>query len=260
MRTALPLALLLAFAVPAHAIEEPRHKIEDPLATGMWDQHQRTILADPLDIRFDERVKVHAPSSAEDPFQVPVLIDATAIPDIRRIVVFVEYGPIPPLLTYRPGEAEAKIGFRFKIDQATPIRAAVENGAGQWFVGHTLIDAAGGGCSAPAVAYAADDWMDRLGEVQGRIWAGEGRLRMVVDHPMDTGLADGIPRFIVEKLAVNDMDGSQLAEIELYEPVSEDPVFTLFFPKGRLSESVRISGRDNGGTIIDAVIGAAALQ
>ena len=120
----------------------------------MWSYQQTAILGDPKNISFDERVIVRAPVSAEDAFEVPVEVDATAIGDVEEIVVSVDYGPIPKILSYKPKEAAARFAFRFKIDQATPIRASVRTKDGSWYVGGTHIDASGGGCSAPAAAYA----------------------------------------------------------------------------------------------------------
>ena len=196
---------------------------------------------------------VKAPQSAEDAFQVPVLVDATRIPNVDRIVVSLDYSPIPKVLTFYPGDALARLSFRFKIDQATPIRAAVRDKSGRWYVGGTKIDAAGGGCTAPAQAYSNADWEEKLGEVRGRMWPTKGRLRMIVDHPMDTGLADGIPVFIIEKLALQGPKGT-MARIELHEPVDEDPTFTFYFRPGQLTHDVRVTGRDNNGNPIDAVI------
>ncbi len=253
-------AALTLFTTPALAIDDTKVKLDDPYETGVFAYHQKELLGDPAVIRFDDRVKVRAPASAEDSFHVPVMVDASAIPDVKRIVLFVDYGPIPKILTYWPEKAEAKLSFRFKIDQATPVRAAVETHSGSWHIGHAHIDAAGGGCTAPAVAYASDDWEEELGKVYASVWPDRGRLRMVVDHPMDTGLADGIPVFIIEKLQVDDLDGNKLARLELYEPVNEDPAFTLFFGNGKLADKVRIHGRDNNGNPIDAIASSQVTQ
>lgn len=244
-------ALLLAG--PALALDAPRVQLSDPYDSGMWDWQQVRLLGDPAEIRFDDRVIVRAPRAAEDPFEVPVTIDASAIPDVERIVVSVDYGPIPKILTFWPGAAEARLSFRFKIDQATPVRVSVQTADGAWHIGGTRIDAAGGGCSAPAQAYASDDWEEHLGEVRGRMWPGTGRVRLIVDHPMDTGLADGIPVFIVERLSVSGPEG-ELARMELYEPVDEDPAFTLYFPPGALDHPLEVEGRDNNGNGIAATV------
>lgn len=249
------------FATQAYALDAPKVELTDPLDTGMWSYHQINILGNPEKIRFDERVVVKAPVAAEDSFNVPVLVDATALEDVKQMVFLVDYGPIPKILTYWPEKAEPKLSFRFKIDQATPVRAAVQTGDGEWHVGSTVIDAAGGGCSAPAVAYAADDWEEHLGEVRGRVWPEKGRVRMIVDHPMDTGLADGIPVFIIEQLQVADnLSGQSLARLELHEPVNEDPAFTLYFGSNGVGNEVQVTGRDNNGNEIDAILSAAAVQ
>ncbi|MEM1201047.1 MAG: quinoprotein dehydrogenase-associated SoxYZ-like carrier [Pseudomonadota bacterium] len=251
--------LALGFAISA-AVAAPQTPLKDPLQSGNWSYSQEHVLDNPKNIRFDDRVIVKAPPSAEDSFNVPVLVDATALPNVKRIVLLVDYGPIPKILTYWPDQAEAKLSLRFKIDQATPVRAAVETHAGTWHVGSTYVDAAGGGCSAPAHAYASNDWEEKLGQVNGMVWPKSGRVRMVVDHPMDTGLADGIPVFIIKRLQVDDDTGKKLATIEMYEPVNEDPAFTLYFPKNQLKGSVRVHGRDNNGNEIDAVLRARLTQ
>ncbi len=251
--------LLIALAHPALALDDPRVALDDPYKTGIFAHHQKRILGDPANIRFDSRIIVRAPEAAENSFHVPVLVDATAIPNVRRIVMFVDYGPIPKILTFWPKRTKAKLAFRFKIDQATPIRAAVETHDGAWHIGHTHIDSAGGGCTAPAAAYAADDWEEQLGKVNALLWPERGRLRVVVDHPMETGLADQA-MFIIENLHVDDMKGTQLAHVELHEPVSEDPAFTFYLPTEAPLDRVRVHGRDNDGNDIDAVVGARVTQ
>ena len=46
-------------------------------------------------------------------------------------------------------------------------------------------------------------------------------------HPMDTGLADGIPVFYMNTIKVTAPDGTALANIEMFEPISENPTLTI---------------------------------
>jgi sulfur-oxidizing protein SoxY len=227
---------------------------DDPFRSFMWDYRWAELLGPEATAVFDPAVTVLAPPIAEDPFQVPLTVDARAVPGVERVVVFADYGPIPRIVTFHPGRTEARLSLRFKIDQATPVRAAALGGDGVWQVGGAWIDAAGGGCSAPAAAYASDDWEDRLGTVRGRLWRDAGRLRAVIDHPMDTGLADGIPVFIIESLVFSDPHGGTLATLDLGEPVSEDPAFTLYFATGALPAAVQLHGRDTSGAAIRAIL------
>jgi len=252
-------ALAALIAGPALAAGPARAPLDDPYRTGMLAYHQIELLGDPARIAFDDRVRVIAPDYAEDSLHVPTLVDATGIEGVKRIVMFVDYGPIPRILEYRPGRALPKLAFRFKIDQATPIRAAVELEDGAWLLGGAHIDAMGGGCTVPAAAYASDDWVDRLGQVHARLWPETGRLSFRVDHPMDTGLADGIPVFHLETLTVSDQSGAALAELSLYEPVEEDPTFKLFLPPKLARAPLHLTGRDNQANPVDAVIAPGGL-
>lgn len=248
-RLAPVLALVAAIMTgTASASDTPKVQLQDPFASANWDYHQILLLGDPDRIAFDDRVIVQAPAVAEDAVNVPLLVDATAIADVEKIVISADYGPIPHILTYYPGQALPKIALRFKIDQATAIRASVQTRDGAWHVGGTHVDAAGGGCTAPAAAYASSDWEEKLGEMHGRLWADSGRARVVVDHPMDTGLADGIPLFIIGELTLAaEPGGTPLARLDLHEPVNEDPAFTFYFPQQDMPAQLHVAGRDNNG-------------
>ena len=230
---------------------------EDPLGSFMWaEMHARLLRGEP--VVFDDRVRVLMPAEAEDSMNVPVLVDATALADVERILVFAELNPIHKVLEMRPHRAAARIGFRLKVQQATPVRAAVLARDGTWHVGGSIVDAAGGGCTAPSIGSANPDWASRLGEVAARTWPREDgvRLRMRVMHPMDTGLVAGIPAFYIEELELRDAAGELATELWLYEPVAENPVLTLDLPgSGRFT----VSGRDNNGNpVLAEVLGGEA--
>jgi len=220
----------------------------------MWDLHRVDWLGAPGDIQCDDRVVVRGPASAQDILNVPLMSDASGIDNVKRIVISADYGPIPHIMTYYPQQAEPKIGLRFKIDQGTAIRASVETHDGQWFIGYTYIDAAGGGCTVPAHAYASDDWEEKLGEIHGRLWAATGRARVIVDHPMDTGLAGDIPVFIIETLSLETEDGAVMARMDLFEPVNEDPAFSLYFEPDTFGGPLHVKGRDNNGNRFEGIL------
>ena len=51
-----------------------------------------------------------------------------------------------------------------------PVRAAVRTGNGNWHVGGTWVNTAGGGCTLPSTGSASPEWQKRLGEVSSRVW------------------------------------------------------------------------------------------
>ncbi len=219
----------------------------DPLASARWADMQQTVLAG-APVLFDPRVQVIAPSVAENPLQVPVTVDARALPWVREVLVFADFNPIVEVLRFFPAAAPAYLGFRLKLQQSSPVRAAVRTADGVWHVGGSWVNTVGGGCTAPAAGRAAPDWAQTLNQVSARQWddgPNKGRLRLRIQHPMDTGLVAGTPAFHLEEIRLSDAAGQELMRVQTYEPVSENPVFTL--NRGEGSGEVLASGRDNNG-------------
>ena len=227
---------------------------KDTVQSVMWEQMAKDhLLSDKAasgKITMDERIIVRAPVQAEDQMNVPVHVDARAIQNVQKIVLIADLNPLTKVLTYFPDNAEPRFSVRIKVEQATPIRAAVLDEKGVWHVGATLIDAAGGGCSQPALAHGTDGWVKTLAEVRAKAWrraAEATKLRLTIKHPMDTGLADGIPAFYLENLKLHTPEGEALGRLQLHEPVSENPTITLF-PKIKASlKSLVVKGQDNEG-------------
>ena len=73
-------------------------------------------------------------------------------------------------------------------------------------------------------------------------------------HPMDTGLAPGIPAFFIEKLSVVDGQNREVMRIHAFEPISENPVFSIDLPAGQSAQGLRLVGVDNQGNKINAAV------
>ena len=74
---------------------------------------------------------------------------------------------------------------------------------------------------------------------------------MRIVHPMDTGLVAGTPAFYLEEINFTDSAGKRLMRVQPFEPVSENPVFTVH---QALAGPVRASGRDNNGNTFSVLI------
>jgi sulfur-oxidizing protein SoxY len=224
----------------------------DPLNSPMWGDMAKKFFAG-APVVFDERVKVTVPSVVENQAQVPVTADARAIDGVQKLIVFADLNPIQHIATLTPLKAQAYVSLRVKVEQATPMRAAALTSDGTWHVGGLFLEASGGGCTAPAMARSEENWADSLGHAQGRLWQevdGTTRARFRVRHPMDTGLAkDNTPAYFIEKLKMRAPTGEALAEIEMFEPVSEDPTMTLMLRLPKSERGIDIEGRDNNGEI-----------
>jgi sulfur-oxidizing protein SoxY len=260
-------ALVLSAHALAQAAAAP--SAADPFGSMLWPDLRREFLGT-APVQFDPRVKVSGPAFAEDPMNVPISVSADGLGDVEVIVVFVDRNPIRKVLEYFPVGSLARVSFRFKLQQASPVRAAVKTRDGVWHVGGVLVDSAGGGCTAPGLTRRDGSWSQSLGEVSARVFprsvlpldadarGGAGtepatRVRLRVMHPMDTGLAGGIPAFYINRLSLRDGAGRELMRLNAFEPVSENPIFSFDFeqpPQGALS----LVGTDNNGNRIAGAV------
>ena len=235
----------------------------DPLDSVMWEDLSERFFGD-AKIVFDKDVRVTVPSIVENQAQVPVTADARALKNVKRLIVFADLNPIAHVLTLRPINSQPYISFRMKVEQGTPVRAAALTADGTWHVGGVFLDAAGGGCTAPATARQVADWSETVGQTQAKLWRqmdGTTRARLRLRHPMDTGLAtDNTPAYYVEQLRLRGSSGAALADLELFEPVSEDPTLTLLLRLPQSDTAVDLEGRDNNGEVYRSKIPATWRQ
>ncbi|HBZ94408.1 MULTISPECIES: quinoprotein dehydrogenase-associated SoxYZ-like carrier [unclassified Pseudomonas] len=231
---------------------EARAAAPDPVTSVMWDYyHQRLLNGEAF--FFDDKVRLEVPPFAEDARQVPIQIDASAYRGkVKRILAWAELNPIPRILDFAPGEhLEPSLAIRIRVEQATPIRAAVLTDDGVWHIGSARVEAAGGGCTAPSVVRAEAGWEERLGQVLGKrfVRGEDSRLRLQVSHPMDNGLVGSIPEFYIEQAELRDADGQVLGRIELFPAVSENPTLTFDL---RGDQQAEVWLRDNNGNEFQA--------
>ena len=232
----------------------------DPYGSLQWPELRKEFLGREARAAFDPRVVVRGPAFAEDPMNVPIGVSAEGLQDVERIVVLVDRNPIRKVLDFEPLAAATRpaLSFRFKLEQASPVRAAVLTRDGLWHLGGTVVESSGGGCTVPGATRRDGSWTQTLGQVRGRLFEGgagtfdgaAARLRVRVMHPMDTGLAAGIPAFYLRQLSVHEAGRAELLRLATWEPVSENPVFSFDFGR-RPSGPFRITGVDNNGNRIE---------
>lgn len=228
----------------------------DPYKSYQWPEMRREFLGAKARVRFDERVRVKGPPFAEDPMNVPITVSAE-LPGVQRLMVLVDRNPIRKVLEMQPLAAMPAVSFRFKLEQASPVRALALAADGVWHVGGAWVDSAGGGCTVAGATRSDGSWSQTLGQVSARMFSSVpgaesgARLRLRVMHPMDTGLVRGIPAFYVNRLSVRDADDRELLRLQAFEPLSENPVLSFDFVR-RPPGPLRIVGSDNNGNRIDS--------
>ncbi len=243
--------------LPPTAVAQIDHSGGDPLGSMQWPQLRRKFIGSER-MQFSDAVLVKGPPMADDAMNVPLMVDARSLlaagHEIERIVIIADRNPVQHVATFMPRKAQPLLALRFRLEQASPVRALVRTSSGHWHVGQTWINAAGGGCTVPGISRSDGSWSRTLNQVQARLFPnlldGRGaRLRLQVMHPMDTGLVAGIPAFHLEELELRDSAQQPWLRIELHEPVSENPLLTFEF-KQRPPPLI-LSGRDNNGNRIE---------
>jgi len=226
----------------------------DPVPSVMWAYYHQQFL-DNAPFVFDERVKLLAPPFAEDARQVPLEIDARAFKgEVVKILAWAELNPLPKIVDFQPMDRVLPwLSIRIRIEQATPLRAAVLTKDGMWHVGSTLIDAAGGGCTAPSVVRTQPGWEDHLGEGRGGRYprAAFSRVKLQVAHPMENGRVSGIPEFFINQAELHGANNQRLARLALFPAVSENPSLA-FDIEG--AGPTRLTLRDTSGSQFEAAI------
>jgi sulfur-oxidizing protein SoxY len=241
------ISALLLLSASAHAADSIRWEaLRDQFFKG------QTIVV-------DARVKVLAPSAAEDSMNVPIGVKIDGLADVEEVQVLADYNPIVKAIAFFPKGALPALAFRLKLQQTSPIRALARTKDGVWHMGVAEVEAAGGGCTAPSVGSAANDWRASLNNVSSRVFASTEaasptRVRFGIKHPMDTGLAPGVPAFFIERLSVQDASGKEVMRIHAFEPISENPVFSIDLPAAQAAQTLAIVGVDNQGNKINAKV------
>ena len=232
----------------------------DPLGSMQWPGIRKSMVGN-APVRLAPEVLVRGPTFADDAMNVPVLIDARALAQVGggvdHLLVLADRNPVRDILRFEPLRSLPVLAFRFKLEQASPLRVFVRTRDGAWHLGQTWIQASGGGCTVPGATRADGSWSRTLNQVQARMFNnvidGSRRLRLRIMHPMDTGLVPGIPAFYIEQMELQDPGGQAWWRITLHEPVSENPLITFELPP-QSPPAFRLVGRDNNGNRIDAEV------
>lgn len=200
----------------------------------MWEYSKNIFIGASVEVMFDDRIIVSMPDFAEDSMQVPLMVDASAIGEpIEKMIAWADYNPIQHIFTFYPEDhLSPKLSLPFKVQQSTPVRAAVLTASGKWLVGSSFVNAAGGGCTLPSESRQTDDWQAAFGRISaGRFSSVKDdlheRFKFKVMHPMDTGLVANIPSFYIEAVELRTSNNQRKGRLELSPAVAENPVFTF---------------------------------
>ena len=226
----------------------------DPLGSEAWADIVETELAGGP-VVYGGGLHLTMPDTVEDPFSVPVTIKLTrSFGKVAEIALFAENNPIRTAARIVPHRFVQAVGFNIRLEGSGPVRAAAMDSDGVWHVVHKRVSVlTPGGCSAPDPGA-----QSALGEIAVRRFdraGGASRLKLRINHPMDTGLAAAAngeitPAYYIERIELADENGA-IATLATRAALSRDPVFLFDLADGR--REVRVTAEDSAGLRFEAV-------
>jgi sulfur-oxidizing protein SoxY len=199
---------------------------KNPVESPTFDDILKEIIKDEKYIFDDMNIKIKVPLFADNPIQVPIFVDAKAIKNAKKLIIFTDLNPIPKVIDMDLINLLPIVSLNIKVAQETPIRALVLDDKGVWHIGSNNIKSFGGGCSVSSVASSDTNFDKLLGKTKGNIFKTDGvyRLKTSIFHPMETGLVFGNSEFYINKITIK-ADNQILAKIDAYSSISENPRF-----------------------------------
>ncbi len=252
MRTTTMWLLAATFAITvAHARDV------DPAGSELWEDLSGAYLGEDATVTFDNSIRVMMADRVESAHEVPIMVKIPhELRDMEELVLLVDRNPIQQVARIMPHRPIESVGMNIRLEESTPVRAAVRGQDGIWHVAtKSVLVMSAGGCSSPSPG---GDLMATVGDVEIKRFdrhGGASRLKVRINHPMDTGfvvLDDGdvVPPYYVEKVQIEDERGP-IAEMLTWAAMSQDPVITLdLLEQG---QSLRVWGNDSEGQTFEGL-------
>lgn len=239
---------------------EQGKKFLDPTLSANWSE-VREEYSITGKVIFDDNVKVIMQDFVEEPHEVSLVVK---IPDYLRsmqeFVLLIENNPIQEAIRIYPHRPIEAVGMNVRLEDDSPVRAALKDSSGIWHVGSKMVFVKSpGGCSLPSCDPETETCeMAELGKIlisQFNREAGAWRVKTKITHPMDTGFViadDGgvVPSYYIDRINFSDENGT-IAEMETYAALSSNPVIMLDLPTR--GQNVRINVRDIKGLQFEAI-------
>lgn len=230
--------LLLILSSSLHAEQAP-----DPFKSGMWNYVKSKYIGEAPYV-FDDKLKVNGPEFAENSSQVPISIDASklAVTSIQKIIVFVDFNPISHILTFTPKKnIRPTFSTKIKLQQPSPVRAAVLDANGIWHIGGSFIKTSGGGCTTPPDNSTVESLASLLKIKTHTIQKAEyTKIKFKTFHPMNTGLSMGAHKFHMNNLEIFNEDNELIAQLDITAAVAQDPAFSFVSDEVKNKYTIKI--------------------
>lgn len=217
---------------------------QSKIDSSTFDDISKPIIGNSNYIIDNKNIKIKVPKFADNSLQVPIFVDASKIKNVKRMVLFADYNPIPIIVDMETSNILPVISTNIKVAMETPLRVLVQDDKNKWRVNSALIKSAGGGCDVTSLASKDDEFADKLGQIKGKSFEKKDRKRVKssIFHPMETGLVFGSTEFYINKILIK-KDNKTISTIKTTSVISENPRF--IFEMNKDIKDVNIHFVDN---------------
>ena len=243
----------------SESLEQARDLL-DPTLSENWSQ-VRDDYAITGEVVFDDDIKVIMQDFVEAPHEVSLVVK---IPEnlqrMQEFVLLIENNPIQKAYHMYPHRLIEAVGMNIRLEDDSPVRAALKDETGKWHVGSKMVFVKNpGGCSLPSCDPETQICLTgEIGKIRISQFNREGgawRVKTKITHPMDTGFVvddngEVVPAYYIDRVDFTDENGA-IAEIETYAALSTNPVIMLDLPTR--GQNIRINVRDVKGLQFEAM-------
>ena len=227
----------------------------DPQNSLIWNELRLALLGENSRVTFVEDVKVIMQDHVEEPHEVPLIVKIPKrLHAFTKFILIIENNPIQQVIEVNPYKKIEALGMNVRLEDDSPVRAAVLDKEGIWHIGSKMVFVSSpGGCSSPSCDPTVELCeQGEIGKIAVKQYIREGqaeRIKLKITHPMETGFVVGvdgeiIPEYYVNKIHVDDNNGP-IADIATYAALSSDPVILLDLPEK--GQSIRVHVKDSQG-------------
>tara|TARA_B100000686_G_scaffold54455_1_gene58667 strand:+ start:12746 stop:13636 length:891 start_codon:yes stop_codon:yes gene_type:complete len=227
----------------------------DPQNSLIWSDLKISLLGKNSNVTFVEDIRVIMQDHIEEPHEVPLIVKLPKrLHNFTKFILIIENNPIQQVIELNPFKQIEALGMNVRLEDDSPVRAAVLDENGIWNVGSKMVFVASpGGCSSPSCDPAVEVCKQgEIGKIAVKQYGREGkaeRIKLKITHPMETGFVinvDGeiIPEYYINRIHVDDINGP-IADIATYAALSSDPVILLDLPEK--GQSIRVHVKDSHG-------------
>ena len=112
----------------------------DPKNSEVWNDLQNELLGENANVFFVDDIKLIMQDYIEEAHKVPLIVTLPKrLQNFNKFILLIENNPIQQVISLKPYRAIEALGMNVRLEDDSPIRAAVLDNEGNWHVGSKVV-------------------------------------------------------------------------------------------------------------------------